>query len=114
MCDGVELAQVAIVGVINSVEVKSTNTVYTMDDGTGMMEVMYWTTGEESEQQIKKKELWAVGKYVKCMGNIRNFQGKKSIGAIMIRLIEDPNQIMYHYLQAITVHQVCVCVCVCV
>lgn len=49
----------AIVGVIQSVEVKSTNTVYTIDDGTGMMEVMYWTTGEESEQQIKKKELWA-------------------------------------------------------
>eukprot|EP01043_Picozoa_sp_COSAG02_P095586 COSAG02_NODE_31932_length_525_cov_0.692488_2_plen_48_part_00 len=46
-------------GVIRSVDVKSTNTVYTIDDGSGMMEVMNWTTGEESEQQIKKKELWA-------------------------------------------------------
>ena len=51
--------QVAIVGAISNVEVKSTNTVYTIDDGTGMIEVMNWTTGEESEQQIKKKELWA-------------------------------------------------------
>ena len=53
------LLQVAIVGAISNVEVKSTNTVYTIDDGTGMIEVMNWTTGEESEQQIKKKELWA-------------------------------------------------------
>lgn len=42
---------------------------------------------------------------MKCLGNIRNFQGKKSIGAIMICLIKDPNQIMFHYLQAITVHK---------
>ena len=53
------LLQVAIVGAISNVEVKSTNTVYTIDDGTGMIEVMNWTTGEESEQQIKKKDLWA-------------------------------------------------------
>ena len=91
-------------GVIHSVEVKSTYTVYTIDDGTGMVEV-FWTTGEESEHQIKKKELWAVGKYVKCLGSVRNFQGKKNIGANGITLVKDPNQIMFHYLQAITVHK---------
>ena len=45
------------------------------------------------------------GKYVKCIGNIRLFQGKRNIGANMIRLVKDPNQIMFHYLQAITVHK---------
>ena len=47
----------------------------------------------------------SVGKYVKCLGNIRNFQGKKNIGANLICLVKDPNQIMFHYLQAITVHK---------
>ena len=51
--------QVAIVGSITQVQSKSTNTVYTIDDGTGQIDVMFWTTGEESEQQLKKKELWA-------------------------------------------------------
>ncbi len=46
-----------------------------------------------------------VGKYVKCLGHMRNFQGKKSIASTMICLINDPNQIMFHYLQAITVHK---------
>lgn len=46
-----------------------------------------------------------VDTYVKCIGNIRNFQGKKSIGAIMINVVKNPNQIMFHYLQAITVHK---------
>eukprot|EP01043_Picozoa_sp_COSAG02_P095585 COSAG02_NODE_31932_length_525_cov_0.692488_1_plen_110_part_10 len=46
-----------------------------------------------------------VGKYVKCIGTIRNFQGKKSIGAMIICLVKDPNQIMFHYLQAITAHK---------
>lgn len=41
------------------VEQKSTNTLYTLDDGTAQMDVMFWTTGEESEHQIKKKEMWA-------------------------------------------------------
>ena len=45
------------------------------------------------------------GKYVKCIDNIRLFQGKRNIGANMIRLVKDPNQIMFHYLQAITVHK---------
>ena len=53
------LCQVAILGAITRVVQKSTNTVYTVDDGTAQMDVMFWTTGEESEQQIKKKELWA-------------------------------------------------------
>jgi|TARA_B100000519_G_C13874123_1_gene265109 RecJ-like exonuclease len=47
------------VGSITQVQSKSTNTVYTIDDGTGQIDVMFWTTGEESEQQLKKKELWA-------------------------------------------------------
>lgn len=92
-------------GAISNVEVKSTNTVYTIDDGTGVIEVMLWTTGEESEQSIKKKELWSVGVYVKCLGSVRNFQGKKNIGANLITLVKDPNQIMFHYLQAISVHK---------
>ena len=45
------------------------------------------------------------GKYVKCIGNIRLFQGKRNIGANMIRLVKDPNQIMFHYLQVIQTHQ---------
>jgi hypothetical protein len=51
--------QVAIVGSIINLESKSTNTMYTIDDGTAQIEVMFWASGEESEQQIRKNELWA-------------------------------------------------------
>lgn len=46
-------------GSIINLESKSTNTMYTIDDGTAQIEVMFWASGEESEQQIRKKELWA-------------------------------------------------------
>ena len=49
----------SIVGSIIAVQHKSTNTLYTIDDGTAQIDVMFWTTGEESAQQIRKKELWA-------------------------------------------------------
>ena len=51
--------QVLIVGTITNVEQKSTNTVYSIDDGSAQMEAMSWTTGDESEEQIKKKEALA-------------------------------------------------------
>jgi len=101
---GTPLAQVAIVGVILRVEQKSTNTLYTLDDGTAQMDVMFWTTGEESEHQIKKKEMWAEGKYVKAIGTLRVFQGKRNIAANTICLVKDPNQIIFHQLQAISVY----------
>ena len=50
--------QISLVGAITNVEVKSTMTVYTIDDGTAMMEVTFWSHGEESELMVKKKEQW--------------------------------------------------------
>ena len=61
-----------MVGSILQVEQKSTNTVYTIDDGTAQIEVLFWTSGEESEFQIRRKELWA---YV---GPVRDMLGLAS------------------------------------
>lgn len=44
------------------------------------------------------------GKYVKAIGTLRVFQGKRNIAANTICLVKDPNQIIFHQLQAISVY----------
>ena len=44
------------------------------------------------------------GKYVKAIGSLRFFQGKRNIAANTICLVKDPNQIIFHQLQAISVY----------
>ena len=44
------------------------------------------------------------GKYIKAIGTLRVFQGKRNVAANTICLVTDPNQIIFHQLQAISVH----------
>ena len=64
---------------------------------------MSWTSGEETDQQLQKKQQWVPGKYVKVIGSLRTFGGGRSVNANIIRLVEDHNQIMYHFLDAMKV-----------
>lgn len=48
--------QVSVVAAIMEVNQKSTNTVYKLDDGTATIEAMVWNSGDETEQQMRKKE----------------------------------------------------------
>ena len=99
---------------------QSTHVRYTIDDGTGSIEVSKWAEnkeGAEDDDEAAKREsfTWVFvyshilkhsreGAYVKVIGPIRVFQGKKTIHAHHIALVENMDELTYHQLLCTYVH----------
>lgn len=100
--DDVEVTQITFVGQIQSVSSQATNTTYKVDDGTGLIEIKQWIDGDadaEARSPIPKEN-----DYIRVWGRLRAFNNKRHIGAHMIRLITDFNEVSYHLLEATAVH----------
>lgn len=80
---------------------------YKLDDGTAIIEVKVWndpdTTGFTEEQGPSKQKL-VEGAYVRVWGKMKAFNNKRTVGAHVVRRIEDLNEIQYHLLEAAVVH----------
>ncbi|KHJ35706.1 putative replication protein a 32 kda subunit [Erysiphe necator] len=100
--DGVEVTQLTFVGQIQTVSSQATNTTYKVDDGTGLIEVKQWIDGDadpdKSSPFPKEKD------YIRIWGRLRAFNNRRHVGAHMIRLVTDFNEITYHLLEATAVH----------
>lgn len=53
--NGREISQVTFVAMIASVDEKSTNVTYKMDDGTAFLDVKVWTDNDDSDQAHEKR-----------------------------------------------------------
>ncbi|PAV24069.1 replication A subunit RPA32 [Pyrrhoderma noxium] len=51
--DGVEISQITTVAQVINAQVKSTNRIYTIDDGTGRIEARAWLVGDDSSSDDK-------------------------------------------------------------
>ena len=102
--DGKQIAQMTIVGSIVSKTEKSTNVSLVIDDSTGQIEVVFWTTGDENEAVAAKRATWVEGGYVKVMGSLRTFAGRRNVAATHIRTVEDFNQVTFHTLAVFETH----------
>lgn len=94
--------QLTFVGQIHSISTQTTNTTYKLDDGTGMIEVKYWTDSDAPEGPTK------VGieenAYIRVWGRLKAFNNKRHVVAHIIRPVTDPNEISMHLLEATYVH----------
>lgn len=104
MIDGHEISQVKVVGCIVEKKVQSTNVAYTIEDGTGRIEVKCWADPEESEYSAAEVAKLTEGRYVRVVGNVKSFQERYNIVGFNIRLVEDYNEITHHMLESIWVH----------
>lgn len=93
--DGREPHQVQLVGQIRNINKQSTNTTYQIDDSTGVIEVKWWQQTDSGFQQ---------NQYVRVVGRINIFQGKRSINAFKVFPITDFNEVTCHFLQVIEAH----------
>jgi replication factor A2 len=98
--------QISFVGQIRNVSTQSTNITYRLDDGTGVVDVKQWVdtdtvnamdTGEGKPQLLENS-------YARVWGRLKAFNGKRHVGAHIIRPITDMNEVQYHLLQATFVH----------
>lgn len=100
--DGVEVFSARIVGTIHSVEAHATNVVYRISDGTGIL---------ECKSFIEKEGLGAA-KYADCVeqalvkvhGNIRIYEGNKSLMIYHMSVVTDWNELTHHLLESIHIH----------
>ncbi|KAJ2483838.1 Replication factor A protein 2, partial [Coemansia sp. RSA 2320] len=113
--DGEEVKNVTFVGVIRNVVQQPINVIYSIEDGTGKIDVRVWTGGSSDGGDAGGDEgqggsnqtadpAITVGKYVRVHGELRFFNGKRNVSSHRVRLITDHNEITYHGMEAIYVH----------
>ncbi|WFD36108.1 Replication factor A protein 2 [Malassezia cuniculi] len=100
--DGTELSQVTFVAWIRSIARNATNVSYTLDDGTGQIDVRQWidNTADQGDPASELHE----NQYVRVLGEIKSFNNKRSVTAASIKALTDHNEYIFHQLEAIHVH----------
>ncbi|XP_074470305.1 replication protein A 32 kDa subunit-like isoform X1 [Sebastes fasciatus] len=100
ICD-LELNQVSVVGIIRGLAPFVTNIQYSVDDMTGPpLTVKQWVNTEDCAPMTSASP----GTYVRVTGSLRSFNGQRSLLAMNIRCIEDPNEITSHTLEVVQAH----------
>lgn len=98
--DGRKLAFVKIVGAVRSVEDHSTNVVYNIEDGTGLIEVKQWLDDNEcTALQELRQETLKEHVYLKIVGQIKDYEGNKIIIANSVRPLSSGNELTHHMLE---------------
>ncbi|KAJ2877095.1 Replication factor A protein 2 [Coemansia aciculifera] len=112
--DGGEVKNITFVGVVRSVLQQPINIIYSIEDGTGKIDVRVWTggndqggdmgdDGQDMSNQMADPNI-TVGKYVRVYGELRFFNGKRNVSSHKVRLVTDHNEIAYHGMEAIYAH----------
>ncbi|KAF8768856.1 hypothetical protein HU200_007420 [Digitaria exilis] len=99
--NGVEVSTVRLVGrMLGKVE-RVTDVVFTLDDGTGKIDVNRW-----QNESSDSKEMADVndGNYVIVNGGLKGLQGKRHVIAYSVRRVTNFNEITHHFLHCIQVH----------
>lgn len=100
--DGRKLYHVKIIGAVRAVEDYSTNIVYELEDGTGLIEVKQWFDENDCEAiSTTRAETQKEHIYLKVVGQIKDFDGKKMIVAESIRPLTTGNQLAHHMLEVV-------------
>jgi len=99
--NGEEVHNMTLLGKIVKASDSSTSLVYTIDDGTGKVDVKIWVDAEDGDGQASNKAEWKVGSYVRVYGHLRAFQGARGVIAFNMRPVTDFNEITYHFLEVV-------------
>ncbi|GAK64515.1 replication protein A, subunit RPA32 [Moesziomyces antarcticus] len=100
--DGAELGQLTFVAVVRNISRNATNIAYSVEDGTGQMEVRQWLDSSSDDTQ-KAAEI-RQNVYVRVLGTLKSFQGRRSLSAGHMRAVVDYNEVLFHRLEAIHSH----------
>lgn len=96
--------KLTFVGQIRNISTQTTNTTYRLDDGTGSIEVKQWVDSDAAEQNNPAKNRLIEGTYCRAWGKLKSFGERRSVGAQIIRPVEDMNEVNFHLLEATAIH----------
>ncbi|RWR83341.1 replication protein A subunit A [Cinnamomum micranthum f. kanehirae] len=99
--DGVDVNSVTLVGMVTNKVEKITDVNFTLDDGTGRIDIHRWVNDAAESNQLADV---TNGIYVRVTGQLKGFQGKKQIVAFSVKPVTDFNEIAYHFIECMYVH----------
>lgn len=100
LLDGRKVSTIILVAAVRSFTDQSTNILYQVEDGTGLLDVKHWlddnegSTMAELREQTLKENI-----YLKIIGQIKDYEGKKMVVANSIRPLTTGNELTHHMLQ---------------
>lgn len=98
--DGRSLHMVKIIGAVRSVDTQSTNIFYVLEDGTGVCDVKQWVDDNEPAAVTEMTKGAAIENvYVKVIGMIKEYEGKKQIVANSVHRLLSGNELTHHLLE---------------
>ena len=102
LSDGRKLYHVKIVGAVRTFEDFSTNCLYGIEDGTGLIDVKQWIDSNDCTAMAELRQSCAKeGIYLTIVGQIKDYDGKKTIVADSVRPILTGNEITHHMLEVV-------------
>ncbi|KAK3159549.1 hypothetical protein QOZ80_2AG0151480 [Eleusine coracana subsp. coracana] len=99
--DGVETANIRLVGMVNSKVERTTDVSFTLDDGTGRLDFIRWVNDAADSTETAAIQN---GMYVSVIGSLKGLQERKRATAFSIRPITDYNEVPLHFIQCIRMH----------
>ena len=102
LADGRELYQVTIVGAVRSAADNSTNVTYELEDGTGLIEIKQWNTDNDCRALAEMRSRCTQEHvYIKCIGQIKDYDGKKTLVADQVRIVNSIDEVTHHFLEVV-------------
>ena len=99
LTDGRELHQVKLIGAVRSADSQSTAVTYQIEDGTGIIEVKEFINEDVPAMVAAREEAAQDHVYVCIIGQVKDYDNKKSIIGNSVRKIESMNQLTHHMLE---------------
>lgn len=99
--DGVGVNTVTLVGRVCNKSGQITEFRFVLDDGTGTIECTKWLHEPADSMAV---ESIMNGMYVRLYGQLKGFQGKKTLSIFSLRPVTDFNEIAHHFIECIYVH----------
>lgn len=102
LADDRELYRVKVVGAVRSVEDFSTNVQYSIEDGTGLIEVKQWNDDNDVAAVVEMRQACLKENiYIKVIGEVKDYDGKKTLVADTVRPLSSSNELSYHMLEVV-------------
>jgi len=103
LADGREPHQVKLVAAVRESTPGSTNIMYTVEDGTGKIDVKEWVDSDSDNTAIVKLRERAQNDstYVRIIGKITEYEGRKEIIGYSVRPVSSGNELTHHFLEVV-------------
>lgn len=100
--DGRDLHYVKLVGAVRGVEEHSTNVSYQVEDGTGLVDVKQWLDDNDCSAVAEiRQDCLRDAIHVRVVGQLKDYDGKKTLVAHSVKRLQDCNELTYHFLEVV-------------